>query len=134
MCIRDRAKAVGYKSAGTIEFLYDRDGNFYFMEMNTRIQVEHPVTEMVTGIDIVKEQIRIAEGAELDIKQEDVKITGHAIECRINAENPDKNFAPSPGTVDYLLVPGGTLGVRIDSAVYALSLIHIWCLMLTAAW
>lgn len=113
------AKAVGYKSAGTIEFLYDRDGNFYFMEMNTRIQVEHPVTEMVTGIDIVKEQIRIAEGAELDIKQEDVKITGHAIECRINAENPDKNFAPSPGTVDYLLVPGGTLGVRIDSAVYA---------------
>ncbi len=113
------AKAVGYKSAGTIEFLYDRDGNFYFMEMNTRIQVEHPVTEMVTGIDIVKEQIRIAEGAELDIKQEDVKITGHAIECRINAENPDKNFAPSPGNVDYLLVPGGTLGVRIDSAVYA---------------
>lgn len=113
------AKAVGYKSAGTIEFLYDKDGNFYFMEMNTRIQVEHPVTEMVTGIDIVKEQIRIAEGAELGIKQKDVKITGHAIECRINAENPDKNFAPSPGTVDYLLVPGGTLGVRIDSAVYA---------------
>lgn len=113
------AKAVGYKSAGTIEFLYDREGKFYFMEMNTRIQVEHPVTEMVTGIDIVKEQIKIAEGSVLDIKQSDVKITGHAIECRINAENPDRNFAPSPGTIDYLLVPGGTLGVRVDSAVYA---------------
>ena len=113
------AKAVGYKSAGTIEFLYDKDGNFYFMEVNTRIQVEHPVTEMITGIDIVKEQIKIAEGDALDIKQKDVKITGHAIECRINAENPDKNFAPSPGTLDYLLVPGGTLGVRVDSAVYA---------------
>ena len=113
------AKAVGYKSAGTIEFLYDKEGKFYFMEMNTRIQVEHPVTEMVTGIDIVKEQIKIAEGSVLDIKQSDVKITGHAIECRINAENPDRNFAPSPGTIDYLLVPGGTLGVRVDSAVYA---------------
>ena len=113
------AKAVGYNSAGTIEFLYDREGKFYFMEMNTRIQVEHPVTEMVTGIDIVKEQIKIAEGSVLDIKQSDVKITGHAIECRINAENPDRNFAPSPGTIDYLLVPGGTLGVRVDSAVYA---------------
>ena len=113
------AKAVGYKSAGTIEFLYDREGKFYFMEMNTRIQVEHPVTEMVTGIDIVKEQIKIAEGSVLDIKQSDIKITGHAIECRINAENPDRNFAPSPGTIDYLLVPGGTLGVRVDSAVYA---------------
>ncbi len=113
------AKAVGYKSAGTIEFLYDREGKFYFMEMNTRIQVEHPVTEMVTGIDIVKEQIKIAEGSVLDIKQSDVKIMGHAIECRINAENPDRNFAPSPGTIDYLLVPGGTLGVRVDSAVYA---------------
>ena len=113
------AKAVGYKSAGTIEFLYDREGKFYFMEMNTRIQVEHPVTEMVTGIDIVKEQIKIAEGSVLDIKQSDVKITGHAIECRINAENPNRNFAPSPGTIDYLLVPGGTLGVRVDSAVYA---------------
>ena len=113
------AKAVGYKSAGTIEFLYDREGKFYFMEMNTRIQVEHPVTEMDTGIDIVKEQIKIAEGSVLDIKQSDVKITGHAIECRINAENPDRNFAPSPGTIDYLLVPGGTLGVRVDSAVYA---------------
>ncbi len=113
------AKAVGYQSAGTIEFLYDRDGNFYFMEMNTRIQVEHPVTEMITGIDIVKEQISIAEGNPLSIKQEDVVIKGHAIECRINAENPSKNFAPSPGKIEYLLVPGGGLGVRIDSAVYA---------------
>jgi acetyl-CoA carboxylase biotin carboxylase subunit len=113
------AKSVGYKSAGTIEFLYEKNGNFYFMEMNTRIQVEHPVTEMVTGIDIVKEQIRIAEGQEMTIKQTDVVIKGHAIECRINAENPDKNFAPSPGKIDFLLVPGGGLGVRIDSAVYA---------------
>ncbi|HCT65605.1 MAG TPA: acetyl-CoA carboxylase biotin carboxylase subunit [Lachnospiraceae bacterium] len=113
------AKSVGYKSAGTIEFLYEKNGNFYFMEMNTRIQVEHPVTEMVTGIDIVKEQIRIAEGQEMTIKQSDVIIKGHAIECRINAENPDKNFAPSPGKIEYLLVPGGGLGVRIDSAVYA---------------
>ena len=113
------AKAVGYKSAGTIEFLYEKSGNFYFMEMNTRIQVEHPVTEMITGIDIVKEQIRIAEGQEMTIKQKDVVIKGHAIECRINAENPDKNFAPSPGKIDFLLVPGGGLGVRIDSAVYA---------------
>ncbi len=113
------AKAVGYKSAGTIEFLYDKNGDFYFMEMNTRIQVEHPVTEMVTGIDIVKEQIKIAEGEPLKIKQKDIKIKGHAIECRINAENPKRNFAPSPGRIDYLLVPGGTLGVRVDSAVYA---------------
>ncbi|MGE4214012.1 MAG: acetyl-CoA carboxylase biotin carboxylase subunit [Anaerotignaceae bacterium] len=113
------AKSVGYKSAGTIEFLYEKSGNFYFMEMNTRIQVEHPVTEMITGIDIVKEQIRIAEGQEMTIKQKDVVIKGHAIECRINAENPDKNFAPSPGKIDFLLVPGGGLGVRIDSAVYA---------------
>ncbi|MEA5082990.1 MAG: acetyl-CoA carboxylase biotin carboxylase subunit [Lachnospiraceae bacterium] len=113
------AKAVGYKSAGTIEFLYEKSGNFYFMEMNTRIQVEHPVTEMITGIDIVKEQIRIAEGQKMTIKQKDVVIKGHAIECRINAENPEKNFAPSPGKIDFLLVPGGGLGVRIDSAVYA---------------
>ena len=112
------AKAVGYKGAGTIEFLYDRDGNFYFMEMNTRVQVEHPVTEMVTGIDIVKEQLNIASGNPLSYKQEDVKITGHAIECRINAENPEKNFAPSPGTIDFLLIPGGGIGVRVDSAVY----------------
>ncbi|MGL4791563.1 MAG: acetyl-CoA carboxylase biotin carboxylase subunit [Anaerotignaceae bacterium] len=113
------AKSVGYKSAGTIEFLYSTDGNFYFMEMNTRIQVEHPVTEMVTGIDIVKEQLKIAAGEKLTIKQSDVVIKGHAIECRINAENPSKNFAPSPGKIEYLLVPGGGLGVRIDSAVYA---------------
>lgn len=112
------AKSVGYKSAGTIEFLYEANGNFYFMEMNTRIQVEHPVTEMITGIDIVKEQIRIAEGHEMTIKQKDVVIKGHAIECRINAENPNMNFAPSPGKIDFLLVPGGGLGVRIDSAVY----------------
>ena len=112
------AKAVGYKGAGTIEFLYDKDGNFYFMEMNTRVQVEHPVTEMVTGIDIVKEQLNIASGNPLSYKQEDVKITGHAIECRINAENPEKNFAPSPGTIDFLLIPGGGIGVRVDSAVY----------------
>lgn len=112
------AKAVGYKGAGTIEFLYDKDGNFYFMEMNTRVQVEHPVTEMVTGIDIVKEQLNIASGNPLSYKQEDVKIKGHAIECRINAENPEKNFAPSPGTIDFLLIPGGGIGVRVDSAVY----------------
>lgn len=112
------AKAVGYKGAGTIEFLYDKDGNFYFMEMNTRVQVEHPVTEMVTGIDIVKEQLNIASGNPLSYKQEDVKITGYAIECRINAENPEKNFAPSPGTIDFLLIPGGGIGVRVDSAVY----------------
>lgn len=112
------AKAVGYKGAGTIEFLYDKNGNFYFMEMNTRVQVEHPVTEMVTGIDIVKEQLNIASGNPLSYKQEDVKITGHAIECRINAENPEKNFAPSPGTIDFLLIPGGGIGVRVDSAVY----------------
>lgn len=112
------AKAVGYKGAGTIEFLYDKDGNFYFMEMNTRVQVEHPVTEMVTGIDIVKEQLNIASGNPLSYKQENVKITGHAIECRINAENPEKNFAPSPGTIDFLLIPGGGIGVRVDCAVY----------------
>lgn len=113
------AKTVGYKSAGTIEFLYDKSGNFYFMEMNTRIQVEHPVTEMVTGIDIVKEQLRVASGLPLSIEQKDVKITGHAIECRINAESPARNFAPSPGKIDYLLMPGGGIGVRVDSAVYA---------------
>jgi len=111
------AKAVGYKNAGTIEFLVDKYGNYYFMEMNTRIQVEHPITEMVTGIDLVKEQIKIAAGEELDIKQEDIKITGHAIECRINAENPEKGFRPSPGKIERMHIPGG-LGVRLDSAVY----------------
>ncbi|SKA78081.1 acetyl-CoA carboxylase, biotin carboxylase subunit [Clostridium sp. USBA 49] len=111
------AKAVGYKNAGTIEFLVDKYGNYYFMEMNTRIQVEHPITEMVTGIDLVKEQIKIASGEELNIKQEDIKITGHAIECRINAENPQKGFRPSPGKIERMHIPGG-LGVRLDSAVY----------------
>ena len=112
------AKAAHYTNAGTIEFLLEKNGNFYFMEMNTRIQVEHPVTEWVTGIDLVKEQIRIADGRELSYKQEDVKITGHAIECRINAENPAKNFRPSPGTITDMYLPGGK-GVRIDSAIYS---------------
>ena len=111
------AKAVNYKGVGTIEFLVDKHRNFYFMEMNTRIQVEHPITELVTGIDLVKEQIRVANGEELSINQDDIKIEGHAIECRINAENPDMNFAPSPGKVEILIVPGGN-GVRVDSAVY----------------
>lgn len=112
------AKAVGYENAGTIEFLYDRNSNFYFMEMNTRIQVEHPVTEMITGIDIVKEQLKIASGEKLELTQKDVIINGHAIECRINAENPKLNFIPSPGHIDFLLMPGG-MGTRIDSAIYA---------------
>ena len=110
------AKAVGYENAGTIEFLLDKDKNFYFMEMNTRIQVEHPVTEMVTGIDLVKEQIRIAAGEPLHMEQEDIVLKGHAIECRINAENPEKNFMPCPGTVKDLHFPGGN-GVRIESAL-----------------
>lgn len=112
------AKAVNYENAGTIEFLLDKEENFYFMEMNTRIQVEHPVTEMVTGIDLVKEQIRIASGEALKIRQEDVRLRGHAIECRINAENPRKNFMPCPGTVEELHFPGGN-GVRIESALYS---------------
>uniref|UniRef100_UPI004055E234 acetyl-CoA carboxylase biotin carboxylase subunit n=1 Tax=Acetatifactor sp. TaxID=1872090 RepID=UPI004055E234 len=112
------AKAAGYENAGTIEFLLDKNGNFYFMEMNTRIQVEHPVTEWVTGIDLIKEQIRIADGRKLSYSQEDICITGHAIECRINAENPDKNFMPSPGTITDMYLPGGK-GVRVDSAIYA---------------
>ena len=112
------AKAAGYQSAGTIEFLYDRSGKFYFMEMNTRVQVEHPVTEMITNVDIIKEQIRIAEGKKLSLRQEDIQIKGHAIECRINAENPGKNFAPCPGLIDYLMLPAGGLGVRVDTAVY----------------
>ncbi|NPV52549.1 MAG: acetyl-CoA carboxylase biotin carboxylase subunit [Firmicutes bacterium] len=111
------ARAAGYTSAGTIEFLVDRDGNFYFMEMNTRIQVEHPVTEFITGIDLVKHQIRIAAGEELGLSQSDIKITGHAIECRINAEDPARGFLPSPGTVDFYHVPGGP-GLRVDSALY----------------
>lgn len=113
------AQAVGYENAGTIEFLVDeQSGAFYFMEMNTRVQVEHPVTEFVTGVDIVKEQIRIAAGQELSIRQEEVQITGHAIECRINAENPALNFVPSPGKITDLYLPSGGVGLRVDSPVY----------------
>ncbi|WP_455191555.1 acetyl-CoA carboxylase biotin carboxylase subunit [Eubacterium ramulus] len=112
------AKAANYESAGTIEFLLDKNKKFYFMEMNTRIQVEHPVTEMVTGLDLIKEQIFIAAGEKLQWKQKDIHITGHAIECRLNAENPAKNFMPCPGKIDYLHLPGGN-GVRIDSAIYS---------------
>lgn len=111
------AKAVGYENAGTIEFLLDKYKNFYFMEMNTRIQVEHPVTEMVTGLDLIKEQIRIAAGEPLSVSQEDVKIQGHAIECRINAENPEKNFMPCPGRITSVHIPGGN-GVRVDTHIY----------------
>jgi acetyl-CoA carboxylase biotin carboxylase subunit len=111
------AKAVGYKNAGTVEFLVDKSGSFYFMEMNTRIQVEHPVTELVTRIDLVQEQIKIASGQELAIEQEDIQIKGHALECRINAESPTLGFRPSPGKANILLWPGGN-GVRLDSALY----------------
>lgn len=112
------ARAVRYRGAGTVEFLLGPDGNFYFLEMNTRIQVEHPVTEMVTGIDIVKEMIRIAEGEPLSFRQEDVRFDGWSIECRINAEDPDRQFMPAPGQVRFYLPPGGP-GVRVDSAVYS---------------
>ncbi len=112
------AKAAGYTNAGTIEFLYTEDGNFYFMEMNTRIQVEHPVTETVTGIDLIKMQIRIASGERLPFRQKDVRLSGHAIECRINAEDPLSNFTPSPGTVRLFIAPGG-MNVRVDSHVYS---------------
>lgn len=113
------AESVGYENAGTIEFLLDEaKGEFYFMEMNTRVQVEHPVTEFVTGVDIVKEQIKIADGQEMSFSQEDVEIRGHAIECRINAENPAFNFAPSPGKISNLYLPSGGVGLRVDSAVY----------------
>lgn len=113
------AKAVAYENAGTIEFLLDEaSGQFYFMEMNTRVQVEHPVTEFVTGIDIVKEQIKIAADQELTYQQKDIVISGHAIECRINAENPKFNFAPSPGKVEDLFLPSGGVGLRVDSAMY----------------
>ena len=111
------AKSANYSNAGTIEFLLDRHGNFYFIEMNTRIQVEHPVTELVTGLDLVKEQIRLAAGEPLGYTQEDIQIRGWSIECRINAENPDKNFLPSPGTLSVYHAPGGP-GVRVDSAAY----------------
>ncbi|MCR8967890.1 acetyl-CoA carboxylase biotin carboxylase subunit [Streptococcus zalophi] len=114
------AKSVGYEGAGTIEFLLDsQSGNFYFMEMNTRIQVEHPVTEFVTGVDIVKEQIKVAAGQALSHQQEDIVIKGHAIECRINAENPEFNFAPSPGKINDIHLPSGGVGLRVDSAVYS---------------
>lgn len=113
------AESVGYENAGTIEFLYDEGkGEFYFMEMNTRVQVEHPVTEFVTGVDIVKEQIKIAAGQELSVTQEDIVFKGHAIECRINAENPSFNFVPSPGKITNLYLPSGGVGLRVDSAVY----------------
>lgn len=111
------AKACGYTNAGTIEFLVDADRNFYFMEMNTRIQVEHPITEAVTGIDLVKQQILIADGEKLPFAQEDITIRGHAIECRINAENPALNFRPSPGQITALHIPGGP-GIRVDSSAY----------------
>lgn len=111
------AKAVNYDNAGTIEFLLDKSGKFYFMEMNTRIQVEHPITEMITGIDLIKEQLKIASGEEIQFTQSDVKLNGHAIECRINAENPEKGFMPSPGKIENMITPGG-FNVRIDSAVY----------------
>lgn len=111
------AKVAGYTSCGTVEFLVDSDKNFYFMEMNTRIQVEHPITEMRTGIDIVKEQIRIAAGEKLKFKQKEIEFKGHSLECRINAENPSKNFMPSPGTIKEINLPGGN-GIRIDTAIY----------------
>lgn len=112
------AKACGYKNAGTVEFLLAEDSSFYFMEMNTRIQVEHPITELVTGVDLVKWQLKIASGEKLTLKQEDISLKGHAIECRINAENPSFNFRPSPGVITGLHMPGGP-GIRIDSAVYS---------------
>ncbi len=112
-------KAVNYTNAGTIEFLLDKDNKFYFMEMNTRVQVEHPITEMITGIDIIKEQIKIACGEKLSFHQRDIKIKGHAIECRINAEDPDKNFRPSPGTISFMHYLSGVQGYRFDSGVYA---------------
>ena len=111
-------KEIGYTNAGTIEFLVDKNQDFYFMEMNTRVQVEHPVTEMVTGIDIIKEQIKIASGEKLKIKQNDIKVNGHSMEARINAENPDKNFMPCPGTITGLHIPGGN-GIRVDTAIYS---------------
>lgn len=111
------AKAIGYKNTGTVEFLLDENLNYYFMEMNTRIQVEHPITEMVTGIDLVKEQISVAAGKPLSFSQEDIVLRGHSIECRINAENPSKNFMPSSGTINVLHIPGGN-GIRFDSHLY----------------
>ncbi|GJL48873.1 MAG: acetyl-CoA carboxylase biotin carboxylase subunit [Nitrospirales bacterium] len=115
-------KSVNYHNAGTVEFLLDRDGKFYFMEVNTRIQVEHPVTEMITGIDLIKEQIRIAAGLQLSCSQRDIRVTGHAIECRVNAECPDR-FTPSPGIVSRYHAPGGP-GIRVDSAMETLGVVH----------
>ena len=113
------AKAVGYESAGTVEFLLDGTGeHFYFMEMNTRIQVEHGITEMITGVDLVREQLRIASGLPLSVRQEDVRFTGHAIECRINAEDPQQGFRPTPGPVEFIHFPGGH-GVRVDSGLFS---------------
>jgi len=111
-------KEIGYTNAGTIEFLVDKNQDFYFMEMNTRVQVEHPITEMITGIDIIKEQIKIASGEKLSLKQEDITFTGHVMEARINAENPDKNFMPCPGKITGLHLPGGN-GIRVDTAIYS---------------
>ncbi|UCG30584.1 MAG: acetyl-CoA carboxylase biotin carboxylase subunit [candidate division WOR-3 bacterium] len=111
-------QSIGYRSAGTIEFLMDQQKNYYFMEMNTRIQVEHPVTEMVTGVDIVKEQIKIARGEEIAFNQQDIELRGHAIECRINAEDPDRNFVPVPGKIGFFHMPQG-IGVRFDTHIYA---------------
>jgi acetyl-CoA carboxylase biotin carboxylase subunit len=112
------AQSIGYRSAGTIEFLMDHDKNYYFMEMNTRIQVEHPVTEMVTGVDIVKEQIKIALGEEIGLKQQEIELRGHAIECRINAEDPERNFVPVPGKIVFFHMPQG-IGVRFDTHIFA---------------
>ena len=112
------AESIAYRSAGTIEFLMDQEKNYYFMEMNTRIQVEHPVTEMVTGIDVVKEQIKIANGEDIAFNQQDVELRGHAIECRINAEDPERNFVPVPGRITFFHMPQG-IGVRFDTHIYA---------------
>jgi acetyl-CoA carboxylase biotin carboxylase subunit len=111
------AKVCGYYNAGTIEFLVDADNNFYFMEMNTRIQVEHPITENITGIDLVKAQVKIAAGEKLPFTQKDIEFRGHSIECRINAESPEHGFRPCPGKINALYIPGGP-GVRVDSAAY----------------
>ena len=110
-------KEIGYSNVGTIEYLLDKNKDFYFMEMNTRVQVEHPITEIITGVDIIKEQLRIASGEKLQYKQDDIKFTGHSLEARINAENPYKNFMPCPGEIKELHIPGGN-GVRIDTAIY----------------